>query len=123
MRSDWRAHQSDPQAGLQSCTGALFLMGGIYPRTNAILKELGHYNDLVPWKAITHVMDCDRQRHIARFDKATSFIMMPVISLLDRLELAIGVMRQLLLPGPKLLFDGAELALYEDREIRKKVTN
>lgn len=58
--------------------------------------------------------------------------MMPELSLINRLELAIGVMRQLLLPGPKLLFDGAELALYgrgetldiwSDRELGKKVTN
>jgi oxygen-dependent protoporphyrinogen oxidase len=34
--------------GFNLGTGALFLMGGIYPRTNAILKEIGHDKDLVP---------------------------------------------------------------------------
>lgn len=29
--------------GFNLGSGDLFMMGGIYPRTNAILKELGHY--------------------------------------------------------------------------------
>ena len=43
--------------GFNLGSGALFLMGGIYPRTNAILKELGHYDDLVPWDARTSLID------------------------------------------------------------------
>ena len=44
-------------------SGALFLMGGPYPRTNAILKELGRYDALVPWDAKTHVIDADGKRY------------------------------------------------------------
>lgn len=118
--------------GFNLGTGALFLMGGIYPRTNAILKELGHDKDLVPWKATTHVVDWDRQRYTARFDKVTSFIRMPVFNLFDRLKMAVGIIKQLFSPGPKSLFDGAELALYDhgetldiwsDRVLGKKGTN
>lgn len=118
--------------GFNLGTGALFLMGGIYPRTNAILKELGHYKDLVPWRASTHVVDWDRQRYTARFDHVLSFVKMPVFSFLDKARIAAGVIRQLLLPGPESLFDGAELALYDkgetletwsDRVLGKKGTN
>ncbi|KAJ3514047.1 hypothetical protein NM208_g15102 [Fusarium decemcellulare] len=118
--------------GFNLSTGALFLMGGIYPRTNAILKELGHDKDLVPWKATTHVVDWDRHRYTARFDSVVSFIGMPVFNLLDRLKMAIGVIKVWLSPGPRSLFDGAELALYDhgetldtwsDRVLGKKGTN
>ncbi|KAF5008759.1 hypothetical protein FDECE_4997 [Fusarium decemcellulare] len=102
--------------GFNLSTGALFLMGGIYPRTNAILKELGHDKDLVPWKATTHVVDWDRHRYTARFDSVVSFIGMPVFNLLDRLKMAIGVIKVWLSPGPRSLFDGAELALYDHGE-------
>ncbi|KAF4461864.1 FAD NAD(P)-binding domain-containing [Fusarium albosuccineum] len=102
--------------GFNLSTGALFLMGGIYPRTNAILKELGHDKDLVPWKATTHVVDWDRHRYTARFDSV----------------MAIGVIKVWLSPGPRSLFNGAELALYDhgetldtwsDRVLGKKGTN
>lgn len=118
--------------GFNLGSGALFLMGGIYPRTNAILKELGHYKDLVPWRASTHVVDWDRQRYMARFDCVPSFVKMPVFSLLDKVRIAAGVVKQMLSPGPKSLFDGAELALYDkgetletwsDRVLGKKGTN
>jgi protoporphyrinogen/coproporphyrinogen III oxidase len=102
--------------GFNLGTGALFMMGDIYPRTNAILKELGHYNDLVPWKAVTHVVDWDRQRYTARFDSVLSFMRMPVFSLGDKLRMLAGVAKQMLLPGPKSCFDGAELAKYDKGE-------
>jgi phytoene dehydrogenase-like protein len=51
--------------GFNLGTGALFLMGGIYPRTNAILKELGRYNELVPWDAKAAVIDTDGKRYTA----------------------------------------------------------
>ncbi|KAK1725893.1 uncharacterized protein BDZ83DRAFT_751337 [Colletotrichum acutatum] len=118
--------------GFNLGTGALFLMGGIYSRTTAILKELEHHKDLVSWKPITHVVDWDRQRYIARFDKVTSFIQLPVFNLLDKLRIGISIIMQLFSPGPKSLFDGAELAQYDhgetldtwsDRVLGKKGTN
>jgi len=102
--------------GFNLGSGALFIMGGIYPRTNAILKELGHYKDLVPWKAKTHIVDWDRQRYTARFDNVASFVKLPVFSLADKLRIIAGVTRQLLSPGPKSCFDGAELAKFDDGE-------
>jgi oxygen-dependent protoporphyrinogen oxidase len=91
-------------------------MGGIYPRTNAILKELGHYQDLVSWDAKTHVVDRDRQRYTVDFDQVLSFLKLPVFSFLDKLRISFGVLGQLLSPGPKSCFDGADLAKYDKGE-------
>jgi oxygen-dependent protoporphyrinogen oxidase len=99
--------------GFSLGSGALFLMGGIYPRTNAILKELGRYDELVKWDAITEVIDADGRRYTARFDQVMSFLSMPVLTWRDKLRIAAGVARQLLAPAPKLCFDGAELARYD----------
>jgi len=99
--------------GFSLGSGALFLMGGIYPRTNAILKELGRYDELVKWDAITEVIDADGRRYSAKFDQVMSFLFMPVLSWRDKLRIAAGVARQLVTPGPKLCFDGAELAKYD----------
>jgi protoporphyrinogen/coproporphyrinogen III oxidase len=102
--------------GFNLGTGALFLMGGIYPRTNAILKELGRYNELVPWDAKAAVIDTDGKRYTATFDQVMSFLSMPVFTTRDRLRIGAGVARQLLSPGPKSCFDGAELARYDRGE-------
>lgn len=100
--------------GFNMGTGALFLMGDIYPRTYAILEELGHLNDLVPWKGDTHLIDWDKQRYTINFDKITSFRKLPVFSLLDKLKMVTGVAKLFMSPGPKLCFDGAELAKFDD---------
>ncbi len=97
-------------------SGALFLMGGIYPRTNALLKELGRYGELVPWDAKTHVIDWDRQRYTVDFDQVMSFLKLPIFSLLEKLRLSWGVLRELVKPGPKSCFDGAELAKFDEPE-------
>lgn len=102
--------------GFNLGSGALFLMGGIYPRTNALLKELGHYEDLVPWDAKTHVIDADGQRYLVKFDQVMSFLKLPVFSLADKARIAAGVAKQLLSRGPKRCFDGAELAKYDRGE-------
>jgi len=99
--------------GFNLGSGALFLMGDIYPRTMAILKELGRYQDLVPWDAKTYVIDWDRQRYTVEFDQVMSFLRLPVFSLFDKLKIASGVASQLLAPGPRSCFDGAELAKYD----------
>ncbi|GAA5156520.1 protoporphyrinogen oxidase [Pseudonocardia eucalypti] len=102
--------------GFSLGSGALFLMGGIYPRTNAILKELGRYQELVAWDAETEVIDADGQRYSAKFDQVMSFLRMPVLTWRDKLRIATGVAAQLVRPGPKLCFDGAELAKYDGGE-------
>lgn len=102
--------------GFNLGTGALFLMGGIYPRTNAIISELGHAKDLVPWKAKTEVIDTDGTRYPALFDQVLSFLRMPVFSGLDRARIAAGVASQLARPGSKSCFDGAELARHDRGE-------
>ncbi|HZZ48734.1 MAG TPA: NAD(P)/FAD-dependent oxidoreductase [Pseudonocardia sp.] len=102
--------------GFSLGSGALFLMGDIYPRTNAILKELGRFHELLPWDAITEVIDADGRRYSARFDQVMSFLRMPVLRWRDKLRIAAGVAKQLVMPGPKLCFDGAELARYDGGE-------
>lgn len=102
--------------GFSLGSGALFLMGGIYPRTNAILKELGRYDELVKWDATTEVIDADGRRYTAKFDQVMSFLRMPVLTWRDKLRIAAGVARQLAAPGPTLCFDGAELARFDGGE-------
>ncbi|MEB3061936.1 protoporphyrinogen/coproporphyrinogen oxidase [[Mycobacterium] zoologicum] len=102
--------------GFNLGSGALFLMGGIYPRTNAILKEMGHYDELVRWNADTEVLDADGRRYTAKFDQVLSFLGMSALSWKDKLRIATGVVKQLLTPGPKLCFDGAELARHDSGE-------
>jgi oxygen-dependent protoporphyrinogen oxidase len=102
--------------GFNLGSGALFLMGGIYPRTNAILKELGHYDDLVPWDARTSLIDSDGKRYSVDFDQVMSFLRLPMFGLHDKLRIGLGVLTQLLSPGPKTCFDGAELARYDRGE-------
>ena len=36
--------------GFKLATGALFLMGGIYPRTSALLKEMGETQNIRAWR-------------------------------------------------------------------------
>lgn len=102
--------------GFSLGSGALFLMGGIYPRTNAILKELGRDGDLIAWDAVTQVIDADGQRYTAKFDQVLSLLKMPVLSWRDKLRIAAGVAATLVKPGPKLCFDGAELAKFDSGE-------
>lgn len=102
--------------GFSLGSGALFLMGGIYPRTNAILKELGRYDELVPWDAVTEVIDADGRRYTAKFDQLMSFLKMPVLTWRDRLRIAAGLAVKVVARGPKLCFDGAELAKHDGDE-------
>lgn len=102
--------------GFSLGSGALFLMGGIYPRTNAVLKELGHLDDLVTWDAVTEVLDADGSRYRTKFQQVITFLQIPALSWRDRLRIAAGVARTLVTPGPKLCFDGAELARFDGGE-------
>ena len=109
--------------GFNLGSGALFMMGDIYPRTNAILKELGHHEDLVRWKAKTHIVDWDRQRYTVNFDRIESFLKLPVFSWADKLRMVVGVTKQLLSRGPKSCFDGAELAKHDKGETLETWSN
>ena len=102
--------------GFNLGSGALFLMGGIYPRTNAIIKELGHAGELVGWDATTHVIDADGSKYVVKFDQVMSFLRLPVFSTADKLRIAAGVAKQLVSRGPKRCFDGEELARYDRGE-------
>jgi oxygen-dependent protoporphyrinogen oxidase len=102
--------------GFNLNTGALFLMGGIYPRTNAIIKELGRRKELFKWNAKTEVIDTDGARYGATFDQVMSFVKMPVFSVRDRIRIAAGVAAQLVSRGPKTCFDGADLAKFDRGE-------
>ena len=102
--------------GFNLGSGALFLMGGIYPRTNAVLKELGRYDKLVRWDADTEVIDADGRRYTAKFDQVMSFLGMSVLSWKDKLRISAGLAKQLVAPGPKLCFDARELARYDSGE-------
>ena len=102
--------------GFNLGSGALFLMGGIYPRTNAILRQLGHYDELVGWDADTEVIDADGRRYTAKFDQVMSFLGMSVLSWKDKLRISAGLAKQLVAPGPKQCFDARELARYDSGE-------
>ena len=64
-------HRND---GYNLGTGALFLMGGIYPRTMALLREMGRKKQLVPWAGASELMDDDRSRYPVRLDSFFSFL-------------------------------------------------
>jgi len=99
--------------GFNLGSGALFLMGGIYPRTNALLEEIGRHQELVPWDARAQVIDRDEKRYTVSFDQVMSFLRLPVFTIRDRVRIGIGALRQLLSPGSSRCFDGAALAKYD----------
>ena len=66
--------------GFNLGTGALFLMGGIYPRTMALLQEMGRKTELKKWEGTTELMDEDNSRYEVRFDSLLSFLKLPVLT-------------------------------------------
>ncbi|MBI4693934.1 MAG: FAD-dependent oxidoreductase [Gammaproteobacteria bacterium] len=102
--------------GFNLGTGALFLMGGIYPRTMALLKEMGHYRDLVPWTGVTELADNDDQRYRVRFDSLLSFFKLPVLSPEDRWRLVKTGLKLFFGGGAKNPFAGDELAAFDEGE-------
>ncbi|MBK6657500.1 MAG: FAD-dependent oxidoreductase [Proteobacteria bacterium] len=99
--------------GFNLGTGALFLMGGIYPRTMALLKEMNHYKDLVPWQGSAELADEDDARYPVRFDSIASFLGLPVLQFRDKLRLVSEGLKLFLSPGPKNPFNGSELARFD----------
>lgn len=73
------------RAGFNLGSGALFLMGASTPGTNAVLEELGRYDELVPWDAKAQVIGDDGKRYTATFDQVASFLGMSVLR--DREEI------------------------------------
>ena len=96
--------------------GALFLMGGIYPRTMALLKEMNRYQQLVPWKGTAELADDDDQRYPVRFDSIASFLGLPVLNFRDKLRIISEGFKLFLSPGPKNPFNGTELAQFDRGE-------
>ncbi|MEM6583684.1 MAG: FAD-dependent oxidoreductase [Pseudomonadota bacterium] len=102
--------------GFNLGTGALFLMGGIYPRTMSLLKEMGHYQDLVTWKGAAELADADNQRYPVRFDSIPSFLSIPLLDMRDKLRVVAAAAKLFLSAGPKNPFSGAELAAFDEGE-------
>ena len=108
-----RQHRRD---GFNLGTGALFLMGGIYPRTMALLKEMGHYDKLVPWKVTTELADDDDRRYSVRCDSLASFLGLPMIEFRDKTRIVSEGLKLFLSAGPKNPFNGTELARFDRGE-------
>ncbi|RUT76991.1 FAD-dependent oxidoreductase [Marinobacter sp. NP-6] len=96
--------------------GALFLMGGIYPRTTALLKETGHHCQLIPWRGTSELMDNDGSRYPVSFVNLASYLRMPKLTMADRLKVSLAGVKLFLSPGAKNPFDGEDLARYDDGE-------
>ena len=102
--------------GFSLATGALFLMGGIYPRTSALLKEMGRYQDLVPWGGAAQLADKDNSRYPVSFVSLPSYLRIPVLSLGDKVRVVMAGIKLLLSAGVKNPFNGSELAAFDKGE-------
>lgn len=102
--------------GFNLATGALFLMGGIYPRTTALLKEMGCYDKLIPWGGAAELMDKDDSRYPMSFVSLPSYLKIPVLTLSDRIKVACTGVKLFFSKGAKNAFDGSDLALYDKGE-------
>lgn len=97
-------------------TGALFLMGGIYPRTSALIKETGHWHELVAWKGATEIMDNDNARYPVSFVDLISYLKIPKLTMGDRFKIALTFVKLFFSKGAKNPFDGEDLAQYDKGE-------
>lgn len=97
-------------------TGALFLMGGIYPRTSALIKETGHSNELIAWKGATELMDSDNSRYPVSFVDLFSYLKIPKLTMGDRFKIALAGVKLFFSKGAKNPFDGEDLAKYDKGE-------
>ncbi|MGD9663310.1 MAG: FAD-dependent oxidoreductase, partial [Porticoccaceae bacterium] len=96
--------------------GALFLMGGIYPRTTALLKEMGRENDLIPWGGASELMDNDNARYPVSFVDLASYLKIPKLTFGDRIKIAMAGLKLFLSSGAKNPFDGEDLARFDKGE-------
>lgn len=102
--------------GFNLGTGALFLMGGIYPRTMALLKEMNRHRELVAWAGTTELADDDGSRYQVRFDSIASFLGLPMLAFRDKMRIVTEGLKLFLSPGPKNPFSGTELAQFDRGE-------
>jgi oxygen-dependent protoporphyrinogen oxidase len=91
-------------------------MGGIYPRTMALLQEMGRKKQLVSWAGTSELMDDDHSRYPVRLDSFFSFLQLPTLGLRDKLRLIGTGLRLLITPGARNPFDGSQLAKYDSNE-------
>lgn len=111
-----RTKQLHRDDGYNLGTGALFLMGGIYPRTMALLREMGRKKQLVPWAGSSELMDDDHSRYPVRLDSFFSFLKLPTLGMRDKLRIIGTGLRLLFVPGARNPFDGSQLAKYDSDE-------
>ena len=111
-----RTKQLHRDDGYNLGTGALFLMGGIYPRTMNLLDEMGRKKQLVPWAGSSELMDDDHSRYPVRLDSFFSFLKLPTLGLRDKLRIIGTGLRLLVSPGARNPFDGSQLAKYDSDE-------
>jgi len=102
--------------GFNLGTGALFLMGGIYPRTFAMLEELGVANKVVPWAGAAELQDNDNARYRVSFVNLLSYLKVPTLTFGDRLKIVLAGIRLLLSRQAANAFDSEELARYDTKE-------
>ncbi|EPZ16266.1 hypothetical protein M622_13640 [Thauera terpenica 58Eu] len=102
--------------GFNLGTGALFLMGGIYPRTFALLRELGVADKVVPWAGAAELQDNDDARYRVSFVNLLSYLKIPTLTFGDRLKIASAGLRLLLSRQAANPFDSADLARYDTKE-------
>ncbi|CDM25255.1 oxidoreductase, FAD-binding [Castellaniella defragrans 65Phen] len=102
--------------GFNLATGALFLMGGIYPRTSALLREMGCDAQLVPWGGAAELLDSDGARYPVSFVSLPSYLKVPTLTLGDRLRMVASMVRLMLGGGAANPFDGGDLARFDSGE-------
>ncbi len=79
----------------------------------ALLKEMGRYEQLVPWKGTAELADEDNSRYPVRFDSIASFLGLPMLTFRDKLRVISEGLKLFLSPGPKNPFNGTELAQFD----------
>jgi oxygen-dependent protoporphyrinogen oxidase len=102
--------------GFNLATGALFLMGGIYPRTSALLDEMGCTNKLIPWTGTAQLADKNNARYPVRFVSLPSYLRIPTLTWGDRLRVIRAGIALMLSPGVSNPFNGSELAGFDRGE-------
>ncbi|WP_018990723.1 protoporphyrinogen/coproporphyrinogen oxidase [Aromatoleum toluclasticum] len=102
--------------GFNLATGALFLMGGIYPRTSALLAEMGHEREVVAWGGASELQDKDDSRYPVSFVSLPSYLRIPVLTLGDKLKVALAGLKLYAGSGAGNAFNGAELAAFDKGE-------
>ena len=94
-------------------TGAIFLMS-VYEATHALIAELGHTDSLVRWRAPTALAH-DGRRDLVRYDSPVSNMRLQLLTVRDRLRLALQSLKIMLRSGPSG-FDPDRLAAADTGE-------